>query len=282
MAWQEQASLVSGEDGALSYRYAADAVPLLVGARSAASPLALFQVPNGWFFREGPYRFTLEADRVVSGARLSATFEVNARCRTTWPSWTTRGRSASWPSTSTRRPARDRRRGRARDRGSAGRRYLRAVVALTDRLESQGLARHRCRRRADGRRTRQGRRHPRLGTGHSHMLAEEMFYRAGGLVRVRPILFEGLMMHASAPLEHDPGATARAGSRHPRRPSHGRWRRPRHRLQLGQQRRRHGDGAARAGPWRGYHRHRAWSMPPPIRLASGGLSLHELGGRHHR
>ena len=76
MSWQEQASLVSDDDGALSYQYAADAVPLLVGARSAASPLALFQAPAGWFFREGPYRFTLEADRVVAGAPLSATFEV--------------------------------------------------------------------------------------------------------------------------------------------------------------------------------------------------------------
>ena len=39
-----------------------------------------------------------------------------------------------------------------------------------------------------------------FGSGHSHMLAEELFYRAGGLVRVRPILFEGLMLHSSAPL----------------------------------------------------------------------------------
>ncbi len=39
-----------------------------------------------------------------------------------------------------------------------------------------------------------------FGTGHSHMLAEEMYYRAGGLVRVHPILFEGLMLHASATL----------------------------------------------------------------------------------
>lgn len=39
-----------------------------------------------------------------------------------------------------------------------------------------------------------------FGTGHSHMLAEEMYYRAGGLVTVRPILFEGLMLHASATL----------------------------------------------------------------------------------
>jgi len=39
-----------------------------------------------------------------------------------------------------------------------------------------------------------------FGTGHSHVLAEELYYRAGGLVDVRPILFEGLMLHASAPL----------------------------------------------------------------------------------
>lgn len=39
-----------------------------------------------------------------------------------------------------------------------------------------------------------------FGTGHSHLLAEEPFYRAGGLARIRPILFEGLMLHADAPL----------------------------------------------------------------------------------
>lgn len=39
-----------------------------------------------------------------------------------------------------------------------------------------------------------------FGSGHSHLLAEELFYRAGGLVDVRPILFEGLMLHANAPL----------------------------------------------------------------------------------
>lgn len=39
-----------------------------------------------------------------------------------------------------------------------------------------------------------------FGSGHSHMLAEELYYRAGGLADVRPILFEGLMLHADAPL----------------------------------------------------------------------------------
>jgi len=37
-----------------------------------------------------------------------------------------------------------------------------------------------------------------FGTGHSHMLAEEMFYRAGGLAAVNPILIEDLMLHAGA------------------------------------------------------------------------------------
>lgn len=34
-----------------------------------------------------------------------------------------------------------------------------------------------------------------FGCGHSHMMAEEMFYRAGGLAAVRPILIEELMLH---------------------------------------------------------------------------------------
>ncbi len=37
-----------------------------------------------------------------------------------------------------------------------------------------------------------------FGTGHSHMLAEEVFYRAGGLVNLHPILESALMLHASA------------------------------------------------------------------------------------
>ena len=58
-----------------------------------------------------------------------------------------------------------------------------------------------------------------FGTGHSHMLAEELFYRAGGLVRVRPILFEGLMLHAGAELstalERLPGIAAALLEQHP-------------------------------------------------------------------
>lgn len=37
-----------------------------------------------------------------------------------------------------------------------------------------------------------------FGTGHSHMLAEELFYRAGGLVNVQPVLIDELMLHISA------------------------------------------------------------------------------------
>lgn len=37
-----------------------------------------------------------------------------------------------------------------------------------------------------------------FGTGHSHMLAEEIFYRAGGLAHAAPILDELLMLHKEA------------------------------------------------------------------------------------
>ena len=37
-----------------------------------------------------------------------------------------------------------------------------------------------------------------FGTGHSHILAEEIFYRAGGLARVYPILEDNLMLHVGA------------------------------------------------------------------------------------
>jgi uncharacterized phosphosugar-binding protein len=83
---------------------------------------------------------------------------------------------------------------------SAGRRYLRTAADLVERLQDDGWA------QIDAAATLVtdalaggGTVHV-FGTGHSHMLAEELFYRAGGFVRVRAILFEGLMLHASAPL----------------------------------------------------------------------------------
>lgn len=37
-----------------------------------------------------------------------------------------------------------------------------------------------------------------FGCGHSHVLTEEVFYRAGGLVPIKPILVEPLMLHEGA------------------------------------------------------------------------------------
>ena len=37
-----------------------------------------------------------------------------------------------------------------------------------------------------------------FGTGHSHILAEELFYRAGGMPQIYPILEESLMLHNGA------------------------------------------------------------------------------------
>ncbi|OYX14007.1 MAG: hypothetical protein B7Z16_14975, partial [Algoriphagus sp. 32-45-6] len=36
------------------------------------------------------------------------------------------------------------------------------------------------------------------GTGHSHLFSEEIFYRAGGFARVRPILIDELLLHKDA------------------------------------------------------------------------------------
>lgn len=50
-----------------------------------------------------------------------------------------------------------------------------------------------------------------FGTGHSHLLAEELFYRAGGLAAIDPILVPSLMLHEGAirstELERTPGLT---------------------------------------------------------------------------
>ena len=52
------------------------------------------------------------------------------------------------------------------------------------------------------------------GTGHAHMLAEEPFYRAGGLAAVHPVLLPSLMLHEgavrSSRLERLPGLAREA------------------------------------------------------------------------
>jgi uncharacterized phosphosugar-binding protein len=40
-----------------------------------------------------------------------------------------------------------------------------------------------------------------FGTGHSHMLAEEAYCRAGGLAAIVPIFYSALMLHESIPIE---------------------------------------------------------------------------------
>ncbi len=42
-----------------------------------------------------------------------------------------------------------------------------------------------------------------FGTGHSHLLVEELFYRAGGIANISPILDSGLMLHESAATSTD-------------------------------------------------------------------------------
>lgn len=61
-----------------------------------------------------------------------------------------------------------------------------------------------------------------FGTGHSHMLAEEVFVRAGGLIPVNAILVGDLMLHEgglrSGPLEKVPGLAEVILDREPVRP----------------------------------------------------------------
>ncbi len=58
-----------------------------------------------------------------------------------------------------------------------------------------------------------------FGTGHSHLLAEEIFYRAGGLARATPILDSRLMLHEEAIqatyIERESGYAAQILNRYP-------------------------------------------------------------------
>ena len=83
---------------------------------------------------------------------------------------------------------------------SPGRRYLDLVQRLMERLDGEEWPNIRAAAELVADALEHGHQVHAFGTGHSHMLAEELFYRAGGLEAVRPILFEGLMLHASAPL----------------------------------------------------------------------------------
>lgn len=58
-----------------------------------------------------------------------------------------------------------------------------------------------------------------FGTGHGHLLALEIFYRAGGLVRVNPVLDGPLMLHENASesshIERTDGLAAKLLEKHP-------------------------------------------------------------------
>jgi uncharacterized phosphosugar-binding protein len=61
-----------------------------------------------------------------------------------------------------------------------------------------------------------------FGSGHSHVFAEEAFYRAGGSARISPILQDDYMLHVSAQrsteLERQEGHAAEILSHYPIRP----------------------------------------------------------------
>lgn len=110
--------------------------------------------------------------------------------------------------------------GQAADRGrSAGRRYLETSTDLVARLAANEWPNLEAAARLIATSMSEGGVIHTFGSGHSHMIAEELFYRAGGFVRVRPILFDGLMLHSSAPLstalERVPGLAAALLDDHP-------------------------------------------------------------------
>ena len=78
------------------------------------------------------------------------------------------------------------------------REYLTHLISLTEQiLQTQEREIEAC-ARAFAKALETGRNIYLFGTGHSHMLAEEVFYRAGGLVNLHPILETALMLHESA------------------------------------------------------------------------------------
>lgn len=92
---------------------------------------------------------------------------------------------------------------------SHARRYLEAIQALQRRIiEGQGRLLEYVAARMAETITRDGRLFV-FGTGHSHLLAEEAFFRAGGLAPVVPIFSSALMLHenveVSSRLEREGG-----------------------------------------------------------------------------
>ena len=81
---------------------------------------------------------------------------------------------------------------------SAGQRYLTGVIGLLQDLSAEQWTAIRMAAERVAETVAGGGLVHAFGTGHSHMLAEELFYRAGGLAAVNPILVESLMLHGGA------------------------------------------------------------------------------------
>ena len=88
--------------------------------------------------------------------------------------------------------------GTADARPSAAARYLSNAVNVLDAIIAEELAAIRSAAELCARAVAGGGLIHVLGTGHSHILAEELFYRAGGLAAINPILVDRLMLHVSA------------------------------------------------------------------------------------
>jgi uncharacterized phosphosugar-binding protein len=103
--------------------------------------------------------------------------------------------------------------------GSAGSRYLATLGTLISRLGTEEWPKIQAAARAVAEALDHQRSVHVFGTGHSHLLAEELYYRAGGLVRVEPILFDGVMLHhstqRSTALERMPGLASALLADHP-------------------------------------------------------------------
>ncbi len=102
---------------------------------------------------------------------------------------------------------------------SAGRRYLARAEELVARLATEGWPAIDAAAALIVEAIASGHAIHAFGSGHSHILAEELFHRAGGLVGVRPILFDGLMLHVgtelSTALERLPGVAPALLDDHP-------------------------------------------------------------------
>ncbi|WP_084077361.1 sugar isomerase domain-containing protein [Demequina sp. NBRC 110057] len=79
----------------------------------------------------------------------------------------------------------------------AGARYLATTVAILEDAIREESVRMAAAAEAIAAALVTGRTLHTFGSGHSNLLSEELFYRAGGLKSVRPLFFEGLMLHGS-------------------------------------------------------------------------------------